>query len=92
MKKNPCLILIAIAILINVCSSQAQVYLVKDINTAPSHMRAENNYTNEFCPCGDYLFFPAKTDKGNELWRTDGTSSGTILLKDINVGIGSGFG
>ena len=92
MKKNPCLILIAIATVINVCSSQAQVSLIKDINTSPSHMRPANDYTNEFCPCGDNLFFPAKTDKGKEWWRTDGTSDGTFLLKDINVGIGWGFG
>ena len=36
---------------------------------------------------GDYLFFTAHTDDdGVELWRTDGTDSGTIMLKDINPG------
>lgn len=91
MKRPPCLNLTAIAILINICSSQAQVSLVKDINTSPAGLRPANDYTNEFCACGDYLFFPATTDKGKELWRTDGTASGTILLKDINLGMASGF-
>lgn len=26
---------------------------------------------------------------GSELWKTDGTAAGTMLLKDINVGVGS---
>ena len=35
---------------------------------------------------GDYLFFTALTPDGRELWRTDGTDVGTILLKDIYAG------
>lgn len=38
---------------------------------------------------GEYLFFTAHTDDdGVELWRTDGTDAGTIMLKDINPGSG----
>jgi ELWxxDGT repeat protein len=34
---------------------------------------------------GDYLLFYANDgEHGTELWRTDGTEEGTILLKDIN--------
>jgi ELWxxDGT repeat protein len=28
---------------------------------------------------------------GRELWRTDGTTAGTALVKDINPGAGDGF-
>ena len=37
-----------------------------------------------------FLYFTANDGiHGNELWRTDGTSSGTVLVKDIQPGIGS---
>ena len=37
-----------------------------------------------------FLFFSANDGiHGNELWRTDGTSSGTVLANDIQPGIGS---
>lgn len=44
-----------------------------------------------FEPAGDYLYFSANYsdgngDLGNELWRTDGTQEGTILVKDIYAG------
>lgn len=34
------------------------------------------------------LFAAASPNQGTELWITDGTASGTMLLKDINPGIG----
>ncbi len=37
---------------------------------------------------GDELYFLAGDGKlGEELWKTDGTESGTVLVKDINPGI-----
>lgn len=35
---------------------------------------------------GEVLLFGASDASGHELWRTDGTSAGTALLKDINPG------
>jgi ELWxxDGT repeat protein len=35
---------------------------------------------------GNLLFFAAETDKGRELWKSDGTASGTRLVKDIVQG------
>ena len=38
------------------------------------------------------LFFRANDGStGNELWKSDGTAAGTTLVKDVNVGAGSGF-
>src|SRR6516164_4920736 len=47
---------------------------------------------NHFVALGNKLIFEA-TDgtHGRELWITDGTSSGTRLLKDINPGSASAF-
>ncbi|MBL0270163.1 MAG: hypothetical protein IPP99_16290 [Chitinophagaceae bacterium] len=41
-------------------------------------------------PVGNYIYFNASDDNtiGNpELWRTDGTTAGTVLIKDIEPGI-----
>jgi ELWxxDGT repeat protein len=41
---------------------------------------------------GNYLYFTAFTSGGNEeLWKTDGTAAGTVLVKDINPGSGTSF-
>jgi ELWxxDGT repeat protein len=43
-----------------------------------------------FYPANGYLFFIANdSTHGRELWRTDGTSGGTQLVKDLNPGQGS---
>src|SRR3954453_17872270 len=38
---------------------------------------------------GDTLFFAASTADGTELWKTDGTEAGTVMVKDIWPGTGS---
>ena len=39
---------------------------------------------------GSFLLFAANTTTaGNELWKSDGTSGGTVLVKDINTGADS---
>jgi ELWxxDGT repeat protein len=41
----------------------------------------------DFTPVGDQVFFTAATPKlGRELWRTDGTTSGTWLVRDLTQG------
>ncbi|MFN7804972.1 MAG: ELWxxDGT repeat protein [Planctomycetaceae bacterium] len=39
---------------------------------------------------GTFYFLASSQDIDNELWRTDGTSSGTVLVRDINPGLAGG--
>ncbi len=56
--------------------------LVADLNT-----QIANSNPGEFTASGRYLFFEADDGiHGRELWRTDGTPTGTKLVKDINRG------
>jgi ELWxxDGT repeat protein len=56
--------------------------LLKDINTDPEDSRPSN-----FASFNGWTYFAA-TDllNGIELWKTDGTAIGTVLVKDINPG------
>ena len=56
--------------------------LVKDINTSGSSAPAE------LTALGETLYFSARGVKGRELWRSDGTLTGTIRVKDIKPGSG----
>ena len=66
--------------------------LLKDINTMPqcrldsdTCSPGSSNPANHFVAFDTKLFFSANDGThGQELWSTDGTSSGTVLLKDIN--------
>ncbi len=58
---------------------------VKDIVTGPNGSNYQDAY--HLFSAGSYLLFMARTpSSGVELWRSDGTDAGTILLKDINPG------
>ena len=47
-------------------------------------------YPNNFTKIGDTAYFFANDAvHGYELWKTDGTSGGTSLVKDIFPGVGS---
>ncbi len=62
--------------------------LLKDIVPGTNGSNAADEY-NLFST-GTYLLFAAKTaSSGIELWKSDGTSGGTVLLKDINAGADS---
>ncbi len=46
----------------------------------------ENSFPSQLTNVGGTLFFRAYTyESGYELWKSDGTSSGTVLVKDINT-------
>jgi ELWxxDGT repeat protein len=68
--------------------TDAGTVMVKDINpgTADSY---DDSYTSFFSN-NNILYFDAKdATSGTELWKTDGTSAGTVMLKDINAGTAS---
>jgi len=58
-------------------------YLVKDINGSGA------SNPSWLTPVDDILFFSAKGPKGRELWKSDGTTAGTVRVKDIRAGAGS---
>ena len=61
--------------------------MLKDINTGEA-----DSYPWIMGQTEDLLFFRAKNSlNGHELWVTDGTESGTNMVKDINPGTNSGF-
>lgn len=62
--------------------------LVKDIAAGVEGSNQADNY-NIFSN-GTYLLFAANTvAEGLELWKSDGTAAGTVLLKNINTGADS---
>lgn len=59
--------------------------LVKDIVPGIDSSNSEGEY--HLFSAGNYLLFAARTPAtGVELWKSDGTTLGTVLLKDINTG------
>jgi ELWxxDGT repeat protein len=48
-----------------------------------TNLRADGGYTTSpvLFPIGEQVFLAMPASTGNELWRTDGTAAGTILLK-----------
>src|SRR5512133_2755343 len=66
----------------------SQPYLVKEINASGN---AINPYLiNPFAPLDNAIIFVANDGvNGVELWKSDGTPEGTVLLQDINPGSSS---
>lgn len=66
--------------------NSAKIELLKDINPAGSASISVKLVSQ------NRVYFMADDGvHGSELWRTDGSSAGTMLLKDINTGGGSSF-
>jgi ELWxxDGT repeat protein len=59
--------------------------LVKDIYTGSDGSYPNDSYPRNFYAFGSQVLFSAETALGQELWVTDGTPDGTVLLKDINT-------
>ncbi len=63
------------------------IQLFKDIN--PGSGGSFPLYNNNFAIANNTLFFTADDGtNGGELWKTDGTAAGTVLVKDIYPGFG----
>jgi len=62
--------------------------LLIDINTGNAGADSSNP-SNFYILNSVVLFTATEAINGGEIWKTDGTVSGTVLLKDINPGIAS---
>jgi ELWxxDGT repeat protein len=64
--------------------------LVKDIRPGNSpYGYPYSSYPGDLTAAGGVLFFSADDgEHGRELWKSDGTAAGTVLVKDIRPGIG----
>ncbi len=62
-------------------TAQTQEILVKDINPGVGWSQIDFKFR-----IGEEFYFTANGDSGNELWISDGTDTGTKVLKDINPG------
>jgi ELWxxDGT repeat protein len=71
--------------------------LLKDIATGSStdwddFTWPNSSYPGQFAAVGSTVFFVANDrQNGAELWKTDGTAAGTVLVKDIAQGTGQGY-
>ncbi|HXI04625.1 MAG TPA: ELWxxDGT repeat protein, partial [Candidatus Saccharimonadales bacterium] len=58
----------------------------KDVNPL---VQTGNGFPVPMAEMGGVIYFDASdVDHGHELWRTDGTASGTFMVKDIYPGVG----
>lgn len=72
--------------------TEAGTVLVKDINLLDNNVNA-GAYPQHLAGVGSTLFFAADDGPpghGIELWKSDGTEAGTVLVKDIRPGLSSG--
>jgi len=66
----------------------AGTFMTKDIDIAPA--TGSDIYIHSLTAVGNQLFFYADDDvNGLELWKSDGTASGTVMVKDITPGSAS---
>src|SRR5262249_9531760 len=63
----------------------AGTYLVKDIRPGSAVSQPSNSASFALVASTNFVYFAANDGvTGSELWRTDGTDAGTILLADIS--------
>ena len=65
-------------------------FLVKNVN--PNDDGLNSTFATRFANIGNTLFFAGDDNiNGFELWKSDGSESGTTLVKDIRIGSSGGF-
>jgi len=81
---------VATALLVLTAASASEPFLVKDVYPGPSGSRG--SAADDLTESGGLLFFPAEDGAtGFELWSSDGTETGTVLVKDIDPGPSPSF-
>lgn len=76
------IILLMVLGLSTVVQAAGPIVLIKDINDGPDDSSPDLQVV-----FNDVMYFTAYNPVyGNELWRSDGTTSGTTLVKDVNPG------
>lgn len=83
--KKVILAILLLSLFINVVDAQ-YAYMVKDVSALN-----ERSYCTNFTQVGATTYFAADDYfHGRELWKTDGTTQGTVIVKDIIPGMTSG--
>ena len=63
-------------------AAQSPAFLVRDVD---ARFAPQSSNPNQFVALDDTTFFTAAAaDTGTELWRSDGSAAGTVLVKDVN--------
>ncbi len=66
--------------------TESGTFLLKDINPGATDSIV-SSFDKRLVASGGFVYFPADDGtNGEELWRTDGTTDGTVLVKDIMPG------
>lgn len=67
-----------------------ELVLLKDLSPGPNSSVSSNLDADGFAIFGNTMYFVGfGGDTGRELWKTDGTADGTVLVKDITEGASS---
>ena len=88
-QSTPALLLMAVALLVAAPAPCAEPYLVKDTSATlqnQGEFLAKSSPRNMVEVNGTIFFWAADHQAGRELWKTDGTAEGTVLVKDLQPG------
>jgi ELWxxDGT repeat protein len=89
MKKKTLFLFALVLLLVQDFTSFSQINITRDINNGNIIPSSSANPTS-LVVSGNVMFFAARTpQQGNELWKTDGTQAGTVMVKDISPGVES---
>lgn len=70
--------------------TSAGTQLIKDLNTGSNYGHPRSSYPSDFTAIGNTIYFTAEdATNGRELWKTDGTAAGTVLVRNIRPGSSS---
>ncbi len=70
--------------------TEAGTTMVTNIEPSTPQIAQQGSNPAFFCTYNNAVYFSAyRTADGRELWKTDGTTAGTVLVKDISSGSGN---